>query len=372
MALDHAAACGDMALTGRLLWSLAPRYASEGRSDVICEWLERLGPQPRAEFALAAAVAHLAAGRGAPAERATDSAQRALARTPVNGGEAAIALLRACIGRDGLGALAADAGRAGALLPPESPWQALVGLLLGVERHLADDHESARALLEDAVTRAAPTDRLVLAVANAQLALLAAEDGDWEEADRRSACAYAALVGDLPPAPRALVLATATLVAAERGEISRARHDAADASRILAAQPDAPPWLLAEAQLWLARAEIKLSDGPAARALLARSARLLPRAAGESALTRWLHDGWGRADAFAESATGDGPMLTNAELRVLRLLPSHMTFREIGARLHVSTNTVKTQALAVYRKLDVSCRSDAVSRGRAAGLIDGA
>jgi LuxR family maltose regulon positive regulatory protein len=88
-------------------------------------------------------------------------------------------------------------------------------------------------------------------------------------------------------------------------------------------------------------------------------------------LARWIHDGWARADAFAETATGDGPMLTNAELRILRLLPSHMSFREIGERLHVSTNTVKTQALAVYRKLDVSCRSDAVERGRLAGLIGG-
>ena len=88
-------------------------------------------------------------------------------------------------------------------------------------------------------------------------------------------------------------------------------------------------------------------------------------------LARWVHEGWELADAFAESATGDGPTLTNAELRVLRQLASHMTFREIGERLHVSTNTVKTQALAVYRKLDVSSRSDAVTRGRAAGLIDG-
>ena len=69
--------------------------------------------------------------------------------------------------------------------------------------------------------------------------------------------------------------------------------------------------------------------------------------------------------------TGDGPTLTNAELRVLRMLPSHMTFREIGERLHVSTNTVKTQALSVYRKLDVSCRSEAVDRGRLAGVIEG-
>jgi LuxR family maltose regulon positive regulatory protein len=32
---------------------------------------------------------------------------------------------------------------------------------------------------------------------------------------------------------------------------------------------------------------------------------------------------------------------------------------------------VKTQALAVYRKLDATCRSEAVARGRSVGLIDG-
>ncbi len=61
--------------------------------------------------------------------------------------------------------------------------------------------------------------------------------------------------------------------------------------------------------------------------------------------------------------------LTEAELRLLPYLATHLSFREIGLRLRVSTNTVKTQALAVYRKLDVSCRSDAVERGRQAGLI---
>ena len=62
--------------------------------------------------------------------------------------------------------------------------------------------------------------------------------------------------------------------------------------------------------------------------------------------------------------------LTLAELRVLRLLPSHLSLREIAARLHVSANTVKTQAQAVYRKLDVSSRSEAVARAREVGLVD--
>jgi LuxR family maltose regulon positive regulatory protein len=134
--------------------------------------------------------------------------------------------------------------------------------------------------------------------------------------------------------------------------------------------PDAPAWLSAETHAWLARAELRLSDGPTARALLHRAAYLAYQVEDAPELARWVHEGWDLADAFAESATGDGPTLTNAELRVLRQLASHMTFREIGGRLNVSANTVKTQALAVYRKLDVSSRSEAVTRGRAAGLID--
>ena len=62
--------------------------------------------------------------------------------------------------------------------------------------------------------------------------------------------------------------------------------------------------------------------------------------------------------------------MTAAELRILRFLPTHLSFREIAERTYVSANTIKTQANAVYRKLDVSCRSDAVERARAWGLLD--
>jgi len=62
--------------------------------------------------------------------------------------------------------------------------------------------------------------------------------------------------------------------------------------------------------------------------------------------------------------------LTTAELRVLHLLPTHLSFREIAERLYVSTNTVKTQAHAVYRKLDASSRSEAVDHARERGLLE--
>jgi LuxR family maltose regulon positive regulatory protein len=62
-------------------------------------------------------------------------------------------------------------------------------------------------------------------------------------------------------------------------------------------------------------------------------------------------------------------MLTPAELRLVPLLATHMSFREIGEQLHVSRNTVKTQAIAVYRKLGVSSRSDAIERATSLGLV---
>ena len=62
--------------------------------------------------------------------------------------------------------------------------------------------------------------------------------------------------------------------------------------------------------------------------------------------------------------------LTTAELRILQFLPTHLSFREIAERTFVSANTVKTQANAVYRKLDVRSRSEAVACARELGLLD--
>ena len=59
--------------------------------------------------------------------------------------------------------------------------------------------------------------------------------------------------------------------------------------------------------------------------------------------------------------------LTPAERRLLPLLATHLSFREIAEQLEVSRNTVKTQAISIYRKLGVSGRSDAVG---AAALVD--
>ena len=63
--------------------------------------------------------------------------------------------------------------------------------------------------------------------------------------------------------------------------------------------------------------------------------------------------------------------LTAAELRLLPILSTHLSFPEIAAQMHLSANTVKSQAISTYRKLGASSRSEAVARSRELGLLEG-
>ena len=75
-------------------------------------------------------------------------------------------------------------------------------------------------------------------------------------------------------------------------------------------------------------------------------------------------------DTISAGALG-ASSLTTAELRLLPLLPTHLSFREIGERLYVSRHTVKTQAISIYRKLGVSSRSEAIVPVHELGLLTG-
>ena len=61
--------------------------------------------------------------------------------------------------------------------------------------------------------------------------------------------------------------------------------------------------------------------------------------------------------------------LSEREVAVLRLLRGTLSRREIGQELHVSANTIKTHTQAIYRKLGVSTRHDAVRQGEQAGIL---
>ena len=54
---------------------------------------------------------------------------------------------------------------------------------------------------------------------------------------------------------------------------------------------------------------------------------------------------------------------------MLRLLGGSLSLREIGQQLYLSSNTIKTHTRAIYRKLGVSTRRDAIARARHIGIL---
>ncbi|MEV0294673.1 LuxR C-terminal-related transcriptional regulator [Nocardia sp. NPDC050710] len=93
-----------------------------------------------------------------------------------------------------------------------------------------------------------------------------------------------------------------------------------------------------------------------------------------------LHEHAGRFgpdNRFVETVRGHSaarpqamnPALTDAELTVLKQLPSGRTALQIAQDLGVSINTVKTHLRAIYAKLGSNSRADAMLRARRIGLL---
>lgn len=64
-----------------------------------------------------------------------------------------------------------------------------------------------------------------------------------------------------------------------------------------------------------------------------------------------------------------GSLPTPAEVRVLALLPSKLTFEQIAERLFISINTVATHRRRLYRRLGADSRQEAVAIARRRGLL---
>ena len=60
--------------------------------------------------------------------------------------------------------------------------------------------------------------------------------------------------------------------------------------------------------------------------------------------------------------------LPGIEIEVLDCLAEGLSNREIGQRLTISLTTVKTHTRNIYRKLDVTSRTQAVAKGKALGI----
>jgi len=118
----------------------------------------------------------------------------------------------------------------------------------------------------------------------------------------------------------------------------------------------------------LARGLITLRDTSSAQELLDEAAEFLKRAPGLGVLSARAEQLRHEVQLLPEREGIHHGGLTPAELRLLPLLATHLSFREIADQLFVSRNTIKTQAISVYRKLGVSSRSEAIAEARRLGL----
>jgi LuxR family maltose regulon positive regulatory protein len=131
----------------------------------------------------------------------------------------------------------------------------------------------------------------------------------------------------------------------------------------------AMPGLAMPIRLELAKAYLALNDVAGARVVLREAFDILHRRPDLGAMEAEARALRNLVAAQEEIVSGPSA-LTSAELRLVPWLATHLSFREIGERLFLSTNTVKTEALSTYRKLGVSSRSAAVEAAVKAGLLD--
>jgi LuxR family maltose regulon positive regulatory protein len=263
-------------------------------------------------------------------------------------------------------ALASDARERSA---GDSAWRSISCFLEGATRHLMGERQVAEARLEEGARQGAVVAPGPHVLCLSQLAMMAAERGDHEGAAAAvgRACAQVDHYELTEYPTTALVFAVAAAVRARQARVDQAQAHLRRARQQLDRLGDFAPWYRAEVRVELARAALILGDVPLARECLTDARRDARRLVDAPLLAGWIDGLETGVDAAAAVALPGS--LTAAELRILRLLPTHLSFREIAGSLYVSANTVKSQAHAVYRKLDAQSRSEAVARAQELGLL---
>jgi LuxR family maltose regulon positive regulatory protein len=376
-AVRHALLAGDRPAAAGLVWRLLPAYISAGRADTVRRWLDRFDPAERERdphLALAHAWLHVET-RSDLVGHWAGVAERCDHDGPLSDEEsleAAVRVLRATIGADGVEAMGREAALAFDEIPEGSPWRSLCRFFEGASLHLRDHPEEARARLEEGALRAGADYATVSVLCVSWLGAMDVLAGDWEGAAPSAERALAVMreSGLDEYGSAAIAVALAAAVSAHEDRHEEARRHQAHARRLVAVIEGVAPFFAASIRALLVRASLRIGDPLTAAVMLEEGEASLRDLPDAPVLAREYADLRTALAAVPRGAL-DGPgALTSAEMRILRFLPTHLSFREIGERLHVSRFTVKSQAMAVYRKLGVTSRSEAVARAGEMGLID--
>jgi LuxR family transcriptional regulator, maltose regulon positive regulatory protein len=378
-ALGHAHGAGDSDEAARILSSIALKVHHSGRAALLETWLGPFDDDERLERYPAVAVngsrIHAVRGRPEEAERWLAAAERAAAGhgKGIAAVRPCIAVMRSALCANGPAKMLADAEAAVAKLRSGTTWRPSALLVEGAAAILLGNDAKADPLLAEAALEAerlGSTETQVIALG--ERSLLAAARGDYHEAEALAteACELMDETELTDYSTSALALAASARAMLRHGIWEKARTQLTLAQDVLPTLTHALPWLAVQTRLELGHACVTLRDHDGARQMLEEARDVLavkPKLGGLAAAVDALAE---EIDAMPANGNGASSGLTAAELRLLPLLSTHLSFREIGERLFVSRNTIKTQAISVYRKLGVSSRSEAIERAIELGLVD--
>jgi LuxR family maltose regulon positive regulatory protein len=379
LALEHLLETKHWDRSARLATTLALPTFNAGQLSTFQRWFRVIGDaniERHPPLAIQKCYEAARNGDTAEAERwATFVDASTFDSDPLDGSasfESGRAMLRAARCACGPERMMADATFAVAQEPTWSPWRGVALWTLGEAHLLAGQIEEAGFLLNQAATAAATTgnaDTTVLC--ESELALIAMDRGEWDEAVSRLKVAQATIdenrLHDYTTC--LLAFAQAARLAMHHGDPATAHRELTCAMRARSSATYVLPFIGVRLRLQLAKVYLAMAELATSRHLVREIDDIMSRRPALGTLTNEVNDFHHLLENSAGSVeTGRSP-LTPAELRLLPYLQTHLTADRIAERLSISNHTVKTQVKSIYRKLGVSSRNDAVQRATTIGLL---
>jgi len=379
-AIHHAIAAGDVAEVSELMMRNWVSYVNAGQTALVTTWLGALpeeavtGDPP---VCLVAAWLSMFAGDEEQTERFLSLAENGHHIGPLLDGTSSIesgaALIRAfSVFSASGGSRAREAARRAVELETNeaSPWQAVVHLALGYSLYWSGEYSEARAPLEDGARLGEATEQpLIVVNALALLSYVEQERGNHGiaaayahgalEFAEENMLTYAPQVGSAHVALGKVFAGQGKLAQAE-GHLERGL----ELQREVGRHPEIADTLLA-----LALVRRAGGDAAGARELLDEARGWVEKCADPGILSSVLERTELKLRRAPRKQIGQSEELSERELDVLRLLATELSQREIGESLYLSFNTVHAHTRAIYRKLDVSSRKEAVEQARQHGIL---
>jgi LuxR family transcriptional regulator, maltose regulon positive regulatory protein len=374
-AIHHAFEAGAYAEAAELIEASWASYVNSSRYASVLAWLERFPAEMlsgNVRLLLAEAWVLSFAMRWEEAARAIAAVERlgGLGEGPLPDGfssaEASLTMLRAVFPRGDVGGQLKNARRAAELEGPGSPLRPPACWAMGNALYFRGEFGEADRWFAECAALAPPSEQWLAGASSlAYRSLIAGERGDLGE--------------------QRLLAEQATELVRERGtEMGNGMVPVALGASLAArgrpqeAQPlieraigflqrfKGEPTQVAAALLLHASVLRTLGERERSQAAIAEARSVLASCPDPGTLTGRLAALGSRPQA--PSGSGDQE-LTSRELRVLKLLASDLSERDIGRELFVSHSTVHSHAKSIYRKLGVSSRAGALERARDRGLI---